>query len=81
MSIFKLMDWVFPLRLYQSNVAAAVIGGAVVGGAVNAYSANTASNAQQSAASTAENTILRWVNCRTGPRREGNSRIHSMQMI
>jgi len=62
MSIFKLMDWVFPLRLYQSNVAAAVIGGAVVGGAVNAYSANTASNAQQSAASTAENTQLDMYN-------------------
>lgn len=44
------------------SVAAAIIGGAVVGGAASAYSSNKASNAQQDAAQSAQDTQLQMYN-------------------
>src|SRR3569833_110861 len=46
MNIFSLWKWIFPVHIYQTNVAADVIGGTVIGGLV-------ASDSQRSAANTA----------------------------
>lgn len=54
----KLFHWIFPLHLYQTNVAAAIVGSAVVGGAVASSSASKAAKAQQAAADSASGTQL-----------------------
>ena len=56
MRILKLMDWVFPIHFYQTNVAAAIAGSAIVGGLASSSAASSASSAQQNAANTAAAT-------------------------
>lgn len=62
MRLFNLMDWVFPIRLYQTNVAAAVVGSAVVGAAVSADSSRHAANTQADAAREANDTQMAQYN-------------------
>lgn len=46
----SLLRWVFPIHLFQTNVAAAIVGSAVVGGAINANASKSAAGAQAGAA-------------------------------
>lgn len=56
MKLFSLWAWMFPAHLYQTNVAAAVIGGAVVGGIASNSAAGKAADAQTQAADQANAT-------------------------
>lgn len=55
-------QWFFPLHLYQTNVAAAVIGGAVIGGGISAVASNSAANKQVGAANSAQASQERMFN-------------------
>lgn len=48
--MMRFLRWVFPIHLYQTNVAAAIVGGAVVGGAISASGSKSAAGTQAGAA-------------------------------